>query len=120
MAGTNNKKKIDLRGITKKKFLVIGLGVLIPLIIILAYLLKDMPNPRRLTSDVYPENSQILDRNGKLIYEIFSEKRRNTVKIDDVPERLVKATLAVEDANFYSHIGFDLRGIIRGLFRTIV
>ncbi|MBI2464539.1 PBP1A family penicillin-binding protein [Candidatus Shapirobacteria bacterium] len=120
MAGTNNKKKIDIRGITKNRFLVIGLAVLIPFVIFMAFLLKDMPNPRSLTSDIYPENSQIMDRNGKLIYEIFSEKRRNIVKIDDVPERLVKATLAVEDANFYSHIGFDLRGIVRGLFRTLV
>lgn len=33
---------------------------------------------------------------------------------------MVLATLAIEDAGFYKHFGFDVRGILRGLYRTII
>lgn len=119
MSGTNNKKKSVLSGTVKR----IELWLLASCLMVVAvffYVSRDIPNPKQLSADVYPESSQILDRNGKLIYEIYSDKRRNSVELKEVPDSLKKATLAIEDANFYSHNGFDIKGIMRGLFRTIV
>jgi membrane carboxypeptidase/penicillin-binding protein len=94
-------------------FLVIlGLGIF--------YIAKNIPNPRNLMVGQYPESSQIFDRNGKLLYEIYADKRRVTVGLNDIPDNLKKATLAIEDANFYKHNGFDIRGILRGLYRTVL
>ena len=46
----------------------------------------------------------------------FGEERRDIVHIQDVPESLKKAVLAIEDARFYDHGGVDLTGIARAGF----
>ncbi|MFM0595458.1 penicillin-binding protein 1A [Paraburkholderia dilworthii] len=43
----------------------------------------------------------------------FGEERRDIVHIQDVPDSLKKAVLAIEDARFYDHGGVDLTGIAR-------
>jgi len=85
----------------------------------IVYALRDVPSPRKLVGDSYPESSMVYDRNGRLLYEIYAETRRTTVNLKEIPEILVEATLAIEDTNFYKHNGFDFKGIMRGLFRTV-
>ncbi|MGH8781931.1 penicillin-binding protein 1A [Paraburkholderia sp.] len=46
----------------------------------------------------------------------FGEERRDVVHIQDVPDNLKKAVLAIEDARFYDHGGVDLTGIARAGF----
>ena len=87
--------------------------------ILLYFLLKDMPNPKKLGSGEYAESSQIMDRNGKMLYEIYTDKNRTSIVLSDVPDKMIKATLAIEDNNFYKHAGFDIKGILRGLYRTV-
>lgn len=84
------------------------------------FLLKDMPNPKKLAEDNFPESSKMYDRNQVLLYEFYSDKRRIPVALNEVPDKIKKATLAIEDANFYYHFGFDIKGILRGLYRTVV
>jgi len=43
---------------------------------------------------------------------------RVLVKLDEVPQHVVDALIAVEDRRFYSHHGLDPRGIARALFAT--
>ncbi|MEZ2353684.1 penicillin-binding protein 1A [Caballeronia sp. RCC_10] len=43
----------------------------------------------------------------------FGEERRSVVRIQEVPDRLKKAVLAIEDARFYDHGGVDVMGIVR-------
>ncbi|MBU1117738.1 penicillin-binding protein, partial [Patescibacteria group bacterium] len=115
------KKKLKKIWKTRKSWKFIGLVVVGLLLIFTGYrLFADMPNPKKLSSGEYPESSQIFDRNGKLLYEIFVDKKRTSIKLDEAPEILIKATLAIEDNNFYQHSGFDIRGILRGLYRTVV
>jgi 1A family penicillin-binding protein len=109
-------KKIKFR----KWWLLILAGGLIFFVLGLAYVLRDIPNPAKLSSGEYPQSSQIFDRNGKLLYEIYADKRRVPVKLSEVPQNLKNATLAIEDANFYQHNGFDIKGLLRGLFRTVI
>lgn len=116
--GTKTKKKTSGLGIIKK--ISIGFGVLLIIFIGASiYFLRDLPNPAKLASGDYPSSSLIYDRNGKLLYEFFSDKRRTEIKLSEVPQNMINATLAIEDANFYNHGGFDFRGILRGLFRTV-
>ncbi|CAB3790261.1 Penicillin-binding protein 1A [Paraburkholderia caffeinitolerans] len=58
---------------------------------------------------------RIYTRDHVLIGE-FGEERRDIVHIQDVPENLKKAILAIEDARFYEHGGVDLTGIARAGF----
>lgn len=63
-------------------------------------------------------STKILDRNGEVLYDIFIDERRTPVEsIDDVPDYLRQATIAIEDKNFYKHEGFDLLGMARGVSR---
>jgi len=110
-------KKVKKKTILKKRYLII-LAVLL-LVLGVFYLIKEIPNPTKLSSTEYPQSSQILDRNENLLYEMYSEKRRTPVSLSEVPDSLKKATLAIEDVNFYKHNGFDMKGILRGLYRTV-
>lgn len=62
-------------------------------------------------------STKILDRNGEVLYDIFRDERRTAVAFDQIPENLKKATIAIEDKNFYSHSGFDPLGMVRGVSR---
>lgn len=89
------------------------------LIITLAFLLKDVPGPASLTKTPAPISTQILDRNGKLLYEVYTEYKRTPVAFDTIPNFVKQGTLAIEDKNFYYHHGIDITGIIRSVFNTV-
>ncbi|RIK57199.1 MAG: hypothetical protein DCC57_02220 [Chloroflexi bacterium] len=57
------------------------------------------------------QTSRIYDRNGTLIAETFDEGRRTWVSLDRISPFLVEATVAVEDATFYTNPGVDARRI---------
>ncbi len=83
-----------------------------------AYYAKDLPSPDKvLRREGFA--TKIYDRNGKLLYDVFSGERRNPVDIDQVPLVVKQATISIEDKNFYKHGGFDIGGILRGAFRSI-
>ncbi len=85
-----------------------------------AYFLRSLPSPKQLSDFPYPESTQIYDRNMKLLYEIHGEENRIPAKLDDLPDHLIDATLAIEDEKFYNHHGFDLRGITRAMISIVV
>ncbi|MCX6725975.1 MAG: transglycosylase domain-containing protein [Candidatus Shapirobacteria bacterium] len=89
------------------------------LIVILFWIFKDLPSPTKLGSSTFPASTLIYDRNGKLLYEIYAEKNRTPVKLQDLPEYLKFATIASEDKNFYKHHGFDFGGILRAAYNII-
>lgn len=64
-------------------------------------------------------STKILDRDGDVLYDIFEDERRTLVTLDEIPDNLENATIAIEDKNFYKHGGFDFFGTLRGLSRFI-
>lgn len=67
---------------------------------------KDLPNPDKIVRrDGF--STKIVDRNGNLLYDLFSDQNRVPVTIDKVPKYLQQGTLAIEDKNFYTNNGFD-------------
>jgi membrane peptidoglycan carboxypeptidase len=66
------------------------------------------------------ETSHILDRKGNLLWEIFGEGKRTRVPLEQIPDDLIQATIAVEDDTFYENPGVDipsLMGAIYGIVR---
>jgi penicillin-binding protein 1A len=63
--------------------------------------------------------TQILDRNGELITEIFSDEKRDIVPIDELPRTLLYALISREDGRFYSHNGIDLGQFFRAVFNIV-
>ncbi len=66
-----------------------------------------------------PLATSIYDRNGRLISYLYDEYR-NYVRIEEIPETVIKSFLAAEDSSFYMHTGFDIAGIARALFIDII
>lgn len=55
---------------------------------------------------------RVYSSDGRLI-NVFGEKRRIPVRIEDVPDNLKYAFIAGEDARFYDHPGVDWQGLTR-------
>jgi membrane carboxypeptidase/penicillin-binding protein len=62
--------------------------------------------------------SVILDRNGKIFGQIYVENRE-TVPYEKLAPDLINGVIAVEDAKFYEHHGYDLLGIIRAALKNL-
>lgn len=54
-----------------------------------------------------PLSSKVYDKDGNKIYEFGAEKR-TYVPLNQIPEDLKNAVIAVEDARFYEHHGLDV------------
>ncbi len=88
-------------------------------LIFLFFLLKDVPNPAKLVKTPAPISTKILDRNGQLLYEVYSDIRRSPISSKNIPDFVKQATIAIEDKNFYRHHGLDTIAIIRAAFKTL-
>src|SRR3989344_9377685 len=71
------------------------------------YLFWGVPLPTKLASNNLAVSTKLFDRNGKLIYEIFTDKRRTPIKLSDLPPYIKEATISIEDKDFYKHQGFS-------------
>ncbi len=86
-----------------------------------AVLAADLPSPAVLesrTSDF--ETAVIYDREGNELYSLADPNagNRTYVTLDRISPQLINATIATEDARFYSHPGFDPPGIARAIVQA--
>jgi penicillin-binding protein 1C len=98
--------------------IVSTIGLFIMSFVLFVWLSKDLPLPDKVQRKE-GFSTVISDRNGKPLYDIYSEKNRIPVPLTDMPETLKKATIAVEDKEFYKHQGFDPKGILRAFFHIV-
>ncbi|HAU99509.1 MAG TPA: hypothetical protein DCW55_04790 [Candidatus Pacebacteria bacterium] len=84
------------------------------------YLFRDLPSPSKLkNASAFAMSTKIFDRNGILLYEIYGDENRTPVPIEELPQHIKQATIAIEDQHFYSHFGFDASGMIRAVRNMI-
>ncbi len=114
-----NRIRLPKFHFSKKTSAFIFLGLLLIFFGLITFLFKDVPDPTKLTRTPAPVSTQILDRNGNLLYEIYTEKNRTPISIKDLPPYVYQATVAVEDKNFYHHWGLDFEGILRAVFKIV-
>lgn len=113
------EKKTFRAQYSKKTLTLITLGVTFVLILLFIFL-KDLPSPTNLGKPTsYPISTKILGRHGELLYEIYDDQNRTPIKLDDLPDYLKEATIAIEDKNFYRHHGFDTGGLLRAAWKTL-
>ena len=98
------------------KYLILGSSGVF-LIFIYFYIFYKLPTPYSLKNyNIVPYATHILDRNGKLLYKIFKDEKRTPVKVENLPDHIVQATIATEDKDFLQHRGISIVG---GIFRAI-
>ncbi len=61
---------------------------------------------------------RVLTSDGLLIGE-FGEERRNLLRINEIPDVMKHAVLAIEDARFFEHSGVDYRGMLRAALANL-
>ncbi|CAG0935706.1 penicillin-binding protein 1C [Thermoflexales bacterium] len=88
---------------------------------IYAWLFVDLPSLEVLYQRASAPSTRILDRHGRVLYEISDphQGRHTPLRFSDIPPACREATVATEDANYYSHPGVDITGIIRALWINI-
>jgi len=64
-------------------------------------------------------STQIYDRNGKLVANIFEEHHRLYVTYEEIPARVIEALVAIEDTSFFEHNGVNFEAIFRALIKDI-
>ena len=67
---------------------------------------------------VMSELTTVVDQDGGQVAHLF-EENRELIAIDEVPEHVQEAFIAVEDHRFLQHTGFDIRAIGRAIYRDI-
>lgn len=73
-------------------------------------------------SDVAPDGyrSVVLDDDGSEILDLVgAEANRVYITLDEMPNHLAQAFVAIEDERFYYHPGIDLRGIARAVVTNL-
>jgi penicillin-binding protein 1A len=71
-------------------------------------------------ANLIPVNSFVLANDGSPIAELTFEENRNPVTLDEIPQVVIDAVLATEDANFYEHSGVNHLAIIRAFATNLV
>ena len=71
---------------------------------------RDLPSHEALAQYKPPTISRIYSGEGHLIDE-FAKERRLFVPSEEIPDLVKQAFISAEDKNFYTHKGYDLRGI---------
>lgn len=80
-----------------------------------------LPQPDKLMEREVAESTKIYDRSGEtLLYEISGDQKRTLVDINQIPQNVQKATIAIEDKNFYHHGGFSIWAIFRTAVTNVV
>ncbi|HEY8369987.1 MAG TPA: PBP1A family penicillin-binding protein [Thermodesulfobacteriota bacterium] len=65
-----------------------------------------------------PIITRVLDAEGRLMGELFVE-RRIVVPVSEIPPLLVQAFVAAEDQRFFEHSGIDFKGLVRAVIATL-
>ncbi|WP_445386293.1 penicillin-binding protein 1A [Robiginitalea sp. IMCC44478] len=76
----------------------------------------EMPTFERLENPQTNLATEIISSDGKTLGKYYLDDNRTPIAYKDLPENLVNALVATEDARFYEHSGIDARGFLRALF----
>jgi len=112
--------------ILKNRKLNFRLKLVIPLLLLILVILsfyflilRGLPSPKELNDRVPQLSTKIYDRNGNLLYKIYKDQNRTIVPLTQIPENVRLATLAAEDAEFYTNPGFSIKGMFRAAVQDI-
>ena len=66
------------------------------------------------------QSTKIYDRTGEImLYDLHQDVRRTVVQFDQISPYVKNATVAIEDDQFYSHFGLDIKAIVRAAVSNV-
>lgn len=115
-----NFKKPERRTILKALigFLIFSIFAAASGIIYLAYLSRTLPSWDESAFD-QSTTSKIYDMNDSVVSMKYKNQNRTTITYSQISPDFITAILATEDADFYEHNGFSIKGIIRSTLTNL-
>lgn len=102
---------------------IAGVGLVIGFLLIVgifAYFRKDLPKIKDISGNNFGGSVTYYDRTGQtVLFQDYDERKRVPVDGKSISEYMKKATIAIEDKNFYQHGAFDTRGIMRAIVHDV-
>ena len=99
---------------------ILFIALIIFIIGLFIYYKKDLDAIRLDEMNISETVNTYLDRNGVVLWkDTGNDNYRLVVGAEDISEYMYQATVAIEDRNFYNHIGVDPAGLIRAVFSTV-
>lgn len=103
------------------RFVLYGvIGGLLLILGIIIFFFTQIPSPDQLTNRNQAQATKIYDKNGELLYDIFENQNRTPVKLNEIPDVVKKATISIEDKDFYKHSGFSVIGYLRSFVNFVI
>ncbi|WP_417360164.1 transglycosylase domain-containing protein [Galbibacter sp.] len=78
-----------------------------------------IPSKKELSNLNLEQATEILSENGELLGKLYINDRQ-PIGFDSIPQHLIDALVATEDARFYKHKGVDVRSLFRVLLKSII
>ena len=74
----------------------------------------DIPDLSTFSQRTVLQSTKIYDRTDEvLLYDLHNDVRRTSVPFSEMSRHIKNATVAIEDDQFYNHIGVDMKAIVR-------
>lgn len=109
--GETGRRRLAIRILIGTALVIaVAVGITTGFALAAVYSIPDIDNYGNQTAAL---PSRILDRDGELITEFFSEENRDIVSIDELPRHLIYALITREDRYFFEHGGFSFQGTAR-------
>lgn len=99
-------------------FITLMLFAMVGFLGLYAYYAQQLPDKNQLKQIELQVPMRIYTDDGRLLGE-YGEKRRRPLTHNDIPERVLNAFIAIEDARFYEHKGIDYKGIARAFLSAV-
>ena len=99
----------------------IGLAVLVVALVPAAMGFSQAGTSTEAVLDLGPldQRSYVFASDGSIIATLRAEIDRQPIPLEDIPQHMVDAVIAVEDAGFFIHDGVNLRATLRALVRNV-
>src|SRR4030043_1568811 len=98
--------------------MICATSIMVFIIALYLYFAHGLPSVETLKNYKPPTITKFFSEDGGIIGEFFVEKRE-IISLDRLPNFLIQAFVAGEDARFFQHKGLDYWAILRALFKNI-
>jgi penicillin-binding protein 1A len=99
-------------------WILFGMGIFAAVLVFLLAgwgVFGEMPTFERLENPQTNLATEIISSDGKTLGKYYLDDNRTPVPYESLPQNLVNALIATEDARYYNHAGIDARGFARAL-----
>jgi 1A family penicillin-binding protein len=101
-------------GLTAFLLAMVGMGG-VAAAAVFGYFAADLPAAHDLATVPVPLTTHIWDRSREHLLYTLEDQRRELISLEQIPEKMQAATIAIEDKTFWTNPGIDVGGILRAV-----